>query len=194
MAEVLRRQTPRDPDAPPVLMGARNSAVDHGIFVIGVCCEMLEHPLPDTALGPTAKPSVHLNSITEPLRQISPWHPCAITIQHRLMSAGASVLVDVLTLPAGKVHSRRTSAVAGAASAALAASTMASVRDSLRPRPMTLHRPQRAHPPQRADATSLTIIAANLLCDSASSSAADLNGRRSPVQRNCTRSSGTLLA
>jgi hypothetical protein len=62
------------------------------------------------------------------------------------------------------------------------------------PRPMTLHRSQRAHPPQRADATSLTIIAAILLCDSASSSAADLNGRRSPVHRNCTRSSGTLLA
>ena len=59
---------------------------------------------------------------------------------------------------------------------------------------MTLHRPQRAHPPQRADATSPTIIAAILLRDSASSSAADLTGRCSPVQRNCTRSSGTLLA
>ena len=55
-------------------------------------------------------------------------------------------------------------------------------------------RPRRAHPPQRADATSLTMIAAILLRASASSSAADLNGRCSPVQRNCTRSSGTLLA
>ena len=62
------------------------------------------------------------------------------------------------------------------------------------PRPMTLHRSQRAHPPQTVDVASPTIIAANLLCDSASSSAADLAGRRSPVQRNCTRSSGTLLA
>jgi hypothetical protein len=71
-----------------------------------------------------------------------------------------------------------------------------SIDDRLRPRPMTLHDPTtaRAHPPQRADATSLTMIAAILFCDSAASSAADLNGRRSPVQRICTRSSGTLLA
>ena len=59
---------------------------------------------------------------------------------------------------------------------------------------LVLRPTQRAHPPQRVDATSPTTIAAILLRASASSSAADLNGRCSPVQRNCTRSSGTLLA
>src|SRR3984957_2576970 len=67
-----------------VLMGAHNGAVDHRIFVVGVCCEILEHPLPDTAFGPTAEPPMHLNSVTEPLRQIAPGHPRTITIEHGL--------------------------------------------------------------------------------------------------------------
>jgi hypothetical protein len=67
-----------------MLMGAHNRTVDHRIFVVGVCCEMLKHPPPDTALGPTAEPPVHLNSVTEPLRQIAPWHPGTITIVHGL--------------------------------------------------------------------------------------------------------------
>src|SRR4029077_18430064 len=67
-----------------MLMGAHNSTVDHGIFVVGISCEMLENPLPDTAFGPTAEPPVHLNSVTEPLRQIAPGHPGTITIEHGL--------------------------------------------------------------------------------------------------------------
>jgi hypothetical protein len=67
-----------------MLMGAHNCTVDHRIFVVGVCCEMLKHPLPDTAFGPTTEPPVHLNSVTEPLRQIAPRHPGAITIEHGL--------------------------------------------------------------------------------------------------------------
>jgi hypothetical protein len=59
---------------------------------------------------------------------------------------------------------------------------------------MTLQPPQRAHPPQCSDAPLLTIIATILFCDSAFSSAVEVNGRCSPVQCNCTRSSGTLLA
>jgi hypothetical protein len=47
-------------------MGTHNGAVDHRIFVVGIRCEMLENPLPDTALGPTAEPPMHLNSVTEP--------------------------------------------------------------------------------------------------------------------------------
>src|ERR1700722_9395834 len=67
-----------------MLMGAHNGTVDHGIFVVGVGCEVLKHPLPDTAFGPTAEPPVHLNAVTEPLRQIAPRHPGTITIEHRL--------------------------------------------------------------------------------------------------------------
>src|SRR4029077_11307662 len=67
-----------------MLVGAHNGAVDHRIFVVGVCGEMLKHPLPDTAFGPTAEPSVDLCPLTEPLRQIAPWHPGTIAVQHRL--------------------------------------------------------------------------------------------------------------
>src|ERR1700687_335157 len=32
--------------------------------------------------GPTAEPPVYLNTVTEPLRQIAPWHPGTVTIEH----------------------------------------------------------------------------------------------------------------
>jgi hypothetical protein len=67
-----------------VLMGAHDGAVDHRIFVVGVRGEMLKYSLPHTAFGPTAEPQVNLGAVTEPLRQIAPWHPGTITIQHRL--------------------------------------------------------------------------------------------------------------
>ena len=67
-----------------MLVGAHNGAVAHRIFVVGVCCEMLKHPLPATTFGPTAEPSVDLCPLTEPLRQIAPWHPGTIAVQHRL--------------------------------------------------------------------------------------------------------------
>ena len=65
-------------------MGAHNGAVDHRIFVVGVCGEILKHPLPYTAFGPTAEPQVDLYPVTEPLRQIAPRHPGTITIEHGL--------------------------------------------------------------------------------------------------------------
>ena len=67
-----------------MLVGAHNGAVDHRVFVVGVCGEMLKHPVPHTAFGPTAKPQVDLCPVAEPLRQIAPWHPGAIAVQHRL--------------------------------------------------------------------------------------------------------------
>ena len=67
-----------------MLMGAHDGAVDHRVFVVGICGEMLEYPLPHTSFGPTAEPQMDLGPITEPRRQIAPWHPSAIAIQHRL--------------------------------------------------------------------------------------------------------------
>ena len=67
-----------------MLMGAHNGAVDHRVFVVGVCGEMLEQPLPDTAFGPTAEPSVDLYPVAKPLRQLAPRHPGTIAVQHRL--------------------------------------------------------------------------------------------------------------
>ncbi len=65
-----------------MLVGAHNGAVDHRVFIVGVCGEMLKHQLPYTALGPTAEPQVDLCPVAEPLRQIAPRHPSTITIQH----------------------------------------------------------------------------------------------------------------
>jgi hypothetical protein len=67
-----------------MLMGAHDGAVDHRIFVVGVCGEMPKHPLPHTAFGPAAEPQVDLYPITEPRRQIAPRHSGTITVQHRL--------------------------------------------------------------------------------------------------------------
>jgi hypothetical protein len=67
-----------------MLVGAHNGAVDHRIFVVGVCGEMPKHPLPHTAFGPTAEPQVDLYPVTKSLRQIAPWHSGTITVQHRL--------------------------------------------------------------------------------------------------------------
>src|ERR1700719_2415430 len=63
-----------------MLVGAHDGAVDHRIFVVGVCGEILKHPLPYTAFGPTAEPQVNLYPVTEPLRQIAPRHSSTITI------------------------------------------------------------------------------------------------------------------
>ena len=65
-------------------MGAHNGAVDHRILVVGVCGEILKHPLPYTAFGPTAEPQVDLYPVAEPLRQIALRHPGTITIEHGL--------------------------------------------------------------------------------------------------------------
>ena len=67
-----------------VLMGAHNGAVDHRIFVVGICGEMLKYPLPHPAFGPTTEPQMDLCPVTEPLRQIAPWHAGTITVEHRL--------------------------------------------------------------------------------------------------------------
>jgi hypothetical protein len=67
-----------------MLVGADNGAVDHRIFVVSVCGEMLKHPLPYPAFGPTAEPQVDFCPVAESLWQIAPWHSGTITVQHRL--------------------------------------------------------------------------------------------------------------
>ena len=53
-------------------MRSHDGAVDHRVFVVGVCGEMLENPFPDAGLGPTGKPRVNLDRIAKPLRQVAP--------------------------------------------------------------------------------------------------------------------------
>jgi hypothetical protein len=67
-----------------VLMGAHNGAVDHRIFIVGISGKMQEDLLPDTRFGPSAEALMHVLPIAEALRQITPRHTSAITIQHGL--------------------------------------------------------------------------------------------------------------
>jgi len=48
-----------------MLMGAHDGAVDHRIFVVGVCGEMPKHPLPHTSFGPAAEPQVDLCPVAD---------------------------------------------------------------------------------------------------------------------------------
>src|SRR2546423_4593967 len=65
-------------------MATHNGAVNHRIFIVGVSGEMLETLLPETGFGPSAETLMHVLPIAEALRQITPRHTSAITIQHRL--------------------------------------------------------------------------------------------------------------
>jgi hypothetical protein len=43
--------------------GAPNGTIDHRIFVVGIYCEILKHPFPDTAFGPTVEARVHFRPV-----------------------------------------------------------------------------------------------------------------------------------
>src|ERR1700682_5025142 len=64
-------------------MGAHDGAVDHGVFVVGVACQKLEHPLPHAALGPARKASVYLDRIAKALRQITPRDASSVAVENR---------------------------------------------------------------------------------------------------------------
>jgi len=66
-----------------MLMSAHDGAVDHRVLIVGIGCEMLEYPLPDAGLGPTAEPPMHVLPVAEPLRQIAPRYAGSIAKQHR---------------------------------------------------------------------------------------------------------------
>jgi hypothetical protein len=58
-------------------------------FVVGVCGEQFEVLLPHAPSGPTAEAHVRHTEIVEPLRQIAPWNPGSVAIQHRLHKRSA---------------------------------------------------------------------------------------------------------
>src|SRR5215212_1410884 len=67
-----------------VLMGAHDGAVDHGILVVGVACEVLEDALPHTRLGPAAEAPMHLHAVAEALGQVAPGNTGPVAVEHRL--------------------------------------------------------------------------------------------------------------
>ena len=67
-----------------VLMGAHDGAVDHRVFIVGRCGQLLKSPLPDTGFSPTAEAMVNVFTVTETLRQVPPGDTRAVPIEHRL--------------------------------------------------------------------------------------------------------------
>jgi hypothetical protein len=67
-----------------VLVCAHNGAVDHGVFIVGIGRQNLEHLLPHAARGPAGKPRMNLDRIAEAFRQVSPRNAGAIAVKHRL--------------------------------------------------------------------------------------------------------------
>ena len=67
-----------------MLMGAHDGGVDHGIFVVRVVCQMLEHSLPDAASDPAAESRMHHAKVAKSIPQVAPRNPSTIALQHRL--------------------------------------------------------------------------------------------------------------
>ena len=64
-------------------MRPHDGAVGHGVFVVRIGRQKLEHPLPDAALGPAREADVDLDRIAEPLGQIPPRGAGSVPIEHR---------------------------------------------------------------------------------------------------------------
>ena len=67
-----------------MLVGAHDGGIDHGVFVVGVQGKTIEDRLPDAANGPPAEPRMHHAKVAEAIRQVTPWNPGPIPIQHSL--------------------------------------------------------------------------------------------------------------
>jgi len=67
-----------------MLMRTHDGAVDHGVFVVGVGCQMLEDAFPNPRFRPSAVSAMHILPITETFRQIAPRNAGPVSIQHRL--------------------------------------------------------------------------------------------------------------
>ncbi len=67
-----------------MLMGADDGAVDHGVLIVRLIGQMLEHSLPHPAPGPATEAGVDLLPGAEPLRQIAPGNAGAVAVEHSL--------------------------------------------------------------------------------------------------------------
>src|SRR5262249_31512935 len=72
-----------------VLMSPHDGAVDHRVFVIAIGCQVLKDalPLPYAGFGPAAEPPMRILPVAKPLRQVAPWDPRTVPVQHRLDKA-----------------------------------------------------------------------------------------------------------
>src|SRR3954464_5763826 len=64
-------------------MRAHEGRVDHGVFVVGVDRQVLEHPLPYAGLGPATEAGLHRDPTAEPLGHIAPGNARPIAVERR---------------------------------------------------------------------------------------------------------------
>jgi hypothetical protein len=65
-------------------MGTHDGAVDHGVFIVGVACEVCKDAMPHTRLGPAAEAPMHLHAVAEAFGQVAPGYAGPVAVEHRL--------------------------------------------------------------------------------------------------------------
>jgi len=68
-------------------MSPHDGAVDHRVFVIAIGCQVLKDALPYAGFGPAAEPPMRILPVAKALRQVAPWDPRTVPVQHRLDKA-----------------------------------------------------------------------------------------------------------
>ena len=76
--------TPSFFGAGTVLMGARDGAVDHRVFVVRVGGQMLKNLFPDAGFRPAAEAAMNVLPVTEALREISPGNAGTVPVERCL--------------------------------------------------------------------------------------------------------------
>lgn len=59
-----------------------NGTVDHHVFIVMIRGEMAEYPFDHTSFTPAAQSPMHVFSVPETARKITPGDACTIAIQH----------------------------------------------------------------------------------------------------------------
>jgi hypothetical protein len=67
-----------------VLVSAHDGAVDHRVFVVGIGCEMLEDPLPDSGFSLAAEAQMDILPVAEAFRKVTSRDAGSIPVQHSL--------------------------------------------------------------------------------------------------------------
>eukprot|EP00952_Eustigmatos_sp_NYUAD-ZCMA_P003141 13661-Eustigmatos_ZCMA.PRE.2 len=68
-------------------MRPHDGAVDHGVLVVGILAQVLEHAQPDAVLSPAAEAAVRVLPVPKALWKIAPGNPGAVAVEHRLHKA-----------------------------------------------------------------------------------------------------------
>ena len=67
-----------------MLVGAHDGGVNHGVFVVRVLCQGLEHPLPYAAVAPARVTGVHDAKVAETGRQVPPGDARTVAVEHSI--------------------------------------------------------------------------------------------------------------